>query len=90
MNNPAPSVSFEQNSKNETWAIVGFIISIIGLLLSCLGIAFGGAIVFFEFWCAYMGLRSRKKGLSIATIVIACISLLMIIVQIIIKISGIL
>lgn len=75
----------DNNKKNETWAVVGFVISIVGLLVSCMGIALGGTLVFLEFWCAYMGLQSKKKGLSIATIVIAIISLLIIILQLFLK-----
>lgn len=73
------------NKKNETWATVGFVISIIGLLSSCVGISFGIFLIIFEFWCASVGLKTKKRGLAIATIVLAIVSILIIVLQLVVR-----
>ncbi len=92
--NQANSVSYnslntfaEQNNKRqETFVIVGFVLSIIGILLMCLGVTFGAIIIFFEYYFAIQGLKTRKKGLAIATIVFASIAAVMTVVNLVLNI----
>ena len=71
------------NKRNEGMAIAGFVMSIIGLLLSCFGVTFGVIIILLEIYFAIMGLKTSKKGFSIATFVISGVTLLILIAQII-------
>lgn len=67
----------EENDKSKAkFSTIAFVISIIGLLLSFIGVTFGLIIVLFEYGFAIQGLKSSKKNLSIATIVLASITLL--------------
>ena len=71
------------NKRNEGMAIAGFVISIVGLLLSCFGITFGVLILALEIYFAIMGLKTSKKGFSIATFVLSGLSFLVLIAQIV-------
>ena len=71
------------NKRNEGMAIAGFVMSIIGLLLSCFGVTFGVIIILLEIYFAIMGLKTSKKGFSIATFVISGVTLLILIAQIV-------
>lgn len=74
----------EQANKNkEKWTIVGFVMSIIGLLLSFVGYTYGVILLILEFYCGAQGLKTKKRGLAIATIVIASISLVIVLAEII-------
>lgn len=66
----------ENNKKKEKGTIIAFVMAIIGLLLSCAGMSYGVILLILEFYLAIQALQTKKKGLAIATIVIACISLL--------------
>ncbi len=66
----------ENEKKKENLVIVGFVMSIVGLLLSCFGYTFGAVLIILEFYFAIQGLKTKKKGLAIATIVLASISIL--------------
>lgn len=66
----------KNNKKIEDGTIVAFVMAIIGLLLSFAGISYGVILLIVEFYLAIQGLQTKKKGLAIATLVIACISLL--------------
>lgn len=78
------NVFTEQSDKRkENWAIAGFVISIIGLLLSFIGFTYGAFILILEFYCASQGLKTKKRGLAIATIVIACVSLVIVLAEMI-------
>lgn len=71
------------NKSKERMAICGFVISIIGLVLSCLGYMIGGILLVLEIYFAVNGLKTSKKGLSIATFVLCGVSVLIFIAQII-------
>ena len=75
------------NKSKEKMAIAGFIISIVGLLLSCFGVYFGAVIVALEIYFAVSGLKTSKKGFSIATFVISGLSVLIIIAELILTIA---
>lgn len=66
----------ENNKKKEKGTIIAFVMAIIGLLMSCAGMSYGVILLILEFYLAIQGLQTKKKGLAIATIVIAIISLL--------------
>lgn len=77
----------EQNNKRqENIVIVGFILSLIGLLASCIGAVPGGILILIEFYCGCQGLKSGKKGLAIATIVLASISVLIMLFYIVLTV----
>lgn len=70
----------EKNNKSqETLVIVGFVMAIIGLVLSCFGWTYGVLLLVLEFYFAIQGLKTSKKGLAIATIVMASLSILILI-----------
>ena len=75
------------NKSKEKMAIAGFIISIVGLLLSCFGMYFGAIIIALEIYFAVSGLKTSKKGFSIATFVISGVSVLIIIAEVILAIA---
>lgn len=74
------------NKRNEGMAIAGFVMSIVGLLLSCFGVTFGVIIILLEIYFAIMGLKTSKKGFSIATFVISGVTLLILIAQIVLAV----
>ena len=74
------------NKRNEGMAIAGFVMSIVGLLLSCVGVTFGVIIILLEIYFAIMGLKTSKKGFSIATFVISGVTLLILIAQIVLAV----
>ena len=70
----------EKNNKSqETMVIVGFVMSILGLVLSCFGFTYGAILLILEFYFAIQGLKTSKKGLAIATLVLASLSILILI-----------
>lgn len=71
------------NKSKENMAIAGFVISIIGLVLSCFGYMVGAVIIALEIYFAVNGLKTSKRGLSIATFVICGVSILILIFQVI-------
>ena len=70
------------NKKGEKFAIASFIISLISLVLPCIGVAPGGILILLNYWFASQGLKTRKRGLSIAAIIITSISLVLLFVSI--------
>lgn len=76
----------ENEKKKETMVIVGFVMSIVGLLLSCIGYTYGIVLIILEFYFAIQGLKTKKKGLAIATIVLASISIVFCILGIVLAI----
>lgn len=84
---PNPNASFEtffesNNKKLETWTLIGFVIALIGLVLSCFGVTYGVLLLILEFSFAVQGLKTRKRPFAIATIVIAILSLVIIVVEV--------
>lgn len=73
------------NHRKDTFTIIGFIISIVGLVLSFFGIVYGFILYFFEFYCGFQGIHSNKKGLAITTIVLAGVSIVILIIEIVIS-----
>lgn len=79
------SQDFENDliKKQEKMCEVGFWISIAGVLLSIFGVAIGVIIYILDFYFAAQGLKTRKKGKAIATIILSIFSILIIVIQII-------
>lgn len=73
----------ETTKKQEKMCEIGFWISIFGLFCSFMGVAFGVIIYIIDFYFASQGLKTRKKGKAIATIVLSIISILIVILQLI-------
>lgn len=67
---------------------MGFWVSIVGLLITFVGRSLGLLLYAFDFYCAAQGLRTRKRGKAIATIVILAISILIFIIEIILILDN--
>ena len=84
MNNQFSQTFTNENlKKQEKMCEVGFWISILGLLCSFAGVMMGLFVYVLDFYFASQGLKTRKKGKAIATIVLSIISILIVILQII-------
>lgn len=66
----------ENEKKQGTLVIIGFVMSLVGLLLSCFGFTYGAILLVLEFYFAIQGLKTKKKGFAIATLAIAGVSIL--------------
>lgn len=73
----------ETIKKQEKLCEIGFWLSIIGVVLSVLGITYGVIIYILNFYFASQGLKTKKRGKAIATIVLSIISIFIIICEII-------
>lgn len=71
--------------RNGGFAIAGFVVSIVCLILPFLGLTAGLVLIFFCIAAAVAGLKSTKKGLAIATFPIAGISLIISILNIVLS-----
>lgn len=67
------------NRNYEKLAIIGFVISIVGLLLAIAGYSYGVLLYVLEFYFAACGIKTRKKGFAIATFVLAGLSILILV-----------
>lgn len=76
----------ENEKSKEGFAIAAFVMSIVGLILSCFGWGLGVIIIMLEYYFAIQGLKSKKKGLAITAIVLASLALLINIITIILTI----
>lgn len=78
------SQKFEDETvkKQEKLCEIGFWLSIVGVVLSLLGITYGVIIYMLNFYFASQGLKTRKRGKAIATIVLSIISIFIIICEI--------
>lgn len=83
-NNFVQSFQDETMKKKEKMCEIGFWLSILGLVCSFFGIAYGIFVYIMDFYFASQGLKTRKKGKAIATIVLSIISILIIIFTLII------
>ena len=76
----------ETTKKQETMCEIGFWLSIFGLLLSFLGASLGIIIYIVNFFFASQGLKTRKSGKAITTIVLSIISLVIVVMRILFSI----
>lgn len=82
-NNFAQTFQDETMKKKEKMCEIGFWISILGLIGSFAGIAMGLLVYIMDFYFASQGLKTRKRGKAIATIVLSIISILIVIIELI-------
>lgn len=75
-NQPMYSQIFHNDNltKNEQMCEICFWVSIVGLVCSFFGITIGLIIYIFNFYFAFKGLKTRKRGKAIGTIIISSIS----------------
>lgn len=80
--------NFEEQAKvgKNKFAIIAFVCSLISLVCSCFGVAFGVIIQILIYYFAALGLKSEKKGLAIAAIVINSCALVITILMIILTV----
>lgn len=74
-NNSLNSFTEQAEKKKETGVIVGFVIALVGLVISCFGGTYGAILYAIEFYLALQGIHTKKKGLAIATLVLAGVSI---------------
>lgn len=86
-NNFSDTFNSETDKKKETSCEIGFWISIIGVLLAIFGVTFGVIIYILDFYFAAQGLKTRKRGKAIATIVLSIISIVIVIFQVLLAMS---
>ena len=72
----------ETTKKQEKMCEWGFWLSIFGLLASFVGVAYGVIVYILNFYFASQGLKTRKRGKAIATIVMSIISIIIIVIQV--------
>ena len=87
-NNFSQTFQNENQKKQETMCEIGFWISILGLISSFAGIVMGLFVYIMDFYFASQGLKTRKRGKAIATIVLSIISILIVIGQLIIAANS--
>lgn len=73
----------ETTKKQEKMCEIGFWLSILGFLCSFLGVSYGVIIYILDFYFASQGLKTRKRGKAIATIVLSVASIIIIIYQLV-------
>ena len=73
----------ETTKKQEKMCEWGFWLSIFGLLISFVGVAYGVIVYILNFYFASQGLKTRKRGKAIATIVMSIISIIIIVIQLV-------
>lgn len=71
------------NASAEKFCIISFVLSILTSVLSLCGVAFGIPLIVIEFFGAIKGLKTRKRGLAIAALVLASISSVVLLIYII-------
>lgn len=81
----AQSFQDETIKKQEKVCEIGFWLSLVGLLLSFFGVSYGLLVYIMDFYFASQGLKTRKRGKAIATIVLSIISLVIVILGVIIS-----
>lgn len=71
------------NQQKEKMCTIGFVLSIIGFLISLVGVAYGVIVYILDFYFAAQGLKTKKRGMAIATICLSILSIAIIILQLI-------
>ncbi|MDE5951693.1 MAG: hypothetical protein K2H12_08960, partial [Acetatifactor sp.] len=74
------------NKSHEKLAIWGFVISIIGLILSFVGYTFGIVLYMLEFYFAACGIKTKNKGFAIATFVLAGVSIVILVISVFLQV----
>lgn len=81
-----PAVEANHNKQKEMLCMIGFALSIAGLLMSFAGFCYGIVIYCLDIYFAIQGLKTKKKGFAIATIVMTILSIIIVIFEVIILI----
>ena len=81
-NNFVQNFQDETDKKKEKMCEIGFWVSILGLITSFFGVMYGVIIYILTFYFAVNGLKTRKRGKAIATIIISIISIVIVVFQI--------
>lgn len=71
----------ETDKRKEKLCEIGFWISIVGVICSIFGVVMGLFVYVLDFYFAAQGLKTKKRGKAIATIVLSIISIVIIILQ---------
>lgn len=71
----------ETNKRKEKLCEIGFWLSILGVLGALGGVAMGLLVYVMDFYFASQGLKTKKRGKAIATIVLSIISIIITIIQ---------
>ena len=71
----------ETTNKQEQMCEIGFWLSIVGLLLSFMGIVYGAIVYILNFYFASQGLKTSKRTKAITTIILSIISIIIFIFQ---------
>lgn len=77
----ADDLKKETSKTSESLCTLGFWLSIVGILLLFCGITYGGLLYAFVMYWSIQGLKTKKKKLAIATIVITGVSFLVLILS---------
>ena len=77
----AETFRHESDQKKEKLCNIGFWLSIVGLILSFLGMFFGIIIYILVFYFASQGLKTKKRGKAIASIILSAISIIIVLIQ---------
>lgn len=79
----------ESNNKQaEGFCIFSFVLSLLTIITSICGLAYGIPILILEFVGAAKGLKTKKKGLAIATFILAGFSTVTLLVYLILRIAS--
>jgi len=73
----------ETAKKQEKMCEWGFWLSILGFLASFVGVTYGAIIYILNFYFASQGLKTKKRGKALATIVLSIVSILIVIIQLV-------
>lgn len=76
------SFKLETEKKKEKLCNIGFILSIVGVIISFFGFSFGIFLYIINFYLASQGLQTNKKGKAIASIILSIISIFIVLIQI--------
>lgn len=87
-NNFSQTFQNENQKKQEKMCEIGFWLSILGLIGSFAGIAMGIFVYIMDFYFASQGLKTRKRGKAIATIVLSIISILIVIIELAVAVNS--
>ncbi len=85
INQFAQTFQDETTKKQEKQCEIGFWLSILGFACALFGVSYGIIIYIMNFYFASQGLKTKKRGKAIATIVLSIISILIIIIELILK-----
>jgi len=81
--NTAQNMTSQAERRNEKLCVISFFLSILGLILALSKTSYGAIIYVLVYMFAVMGLKTKKKPMAIAAIIIASVSIAVVIFQVI-------